>query len=203
MAGNFLQTNMAQVLKRLVLNNSDLLDADRQDIMAFLSGGENGQYVPQSGEITGILKTMGDEMSKSLADAEAEESAAVASHEELMAAKQKEVAANTQAIETKTVRVGEVAVEIVQMKNDLTDTEEQLIEDQKFLKDLDSTCASQTKEWEERQKTRSQEKLALAETIKILNDDDALELFKKTLPGASSSFVQVSSSKIAQRDHAL
>jgi hypothetical protein len=28
--------------------------------------------------------------------------------------------------------------------------------------------------------------LALADTIKILNDDDALELFKKTLPGASS-----------------
>merc|ERR1719456_1832227 len=203
MAGNFLQTNMAQVLKRLVLNNSDLLEADRQDVMAFLSGGEDGQYAPASGEITGILKTMGDEMSKSLAESEAAESAAVASHEELIAAKEKEVAANTQAIETKTVRVGEVAVEIVQMKNDLTDTEEQLVEDKKFLADLDKTCASQTKEWEERQKTRSQEKLALAETIKILNDDDALELFKKTLPGASSSFVQVSSSKIAQRDHAL
>jgi len=32
--------------------------------------------------------------------------------------------------------------------------------------------------------------LALADTIKILNDDDALELFKKTLP-AASSFLQV------------
>jgi len=32
----------------------------------------------------------------------------------------------------------------------------------------------------------SQELLALADTIKVLNDDDALELFKKTLPGAAS-----------------
>jgi len=30
----------------------------------------------------------------------------------------------------------------------------------------------------------------LAETIKVLNDDDALDLFKKTLPSASASFVQ-------------
>jgi len=39
--------------------------------------------------------------------------------------------------------------------------------------------------------TRSEELVALSETIKLLNDDDALELFKKTLPSAASSFVQV------------
>jgi hypothetical protein len=43
----------------------------------------------------------------------------------------------------------------------------------------------------------------LADTIKVLNDDDALELFKKTLPGASSSFVQVKVSNIAVRHRAL
>merc|ERR1740138_152023 len=40
-------------------------------------------------------------------------------------------------------------------------------------------------------KLRGQELLALADTIKILNDDDALELFKKTLPSPSASFMQV------------
>jgi len=35
-------------------------------------------------------------------------------------------------------------------------------------------------------KTRAEELAALADTIKVLNDDDALELFKKTLPSASS-----------------
>merc|ERR1719502_2425750 len=51
-------------------------------------------------------------------------------------------------------------------------------------------------------KLRSQELLALADTIKILNDDDALELFKKTLP-ASASFVQLQVTKADQQRRAL
>merc|ERR1740130_1182573 len=49
------------------------------------------------------------------------------------------------------------------------------------------------------------EAVALADTIKVLNDDDALELFKKTLPGASSFMqVQVSSKEMRQSAmHAL
>eukprot|EP00747_Dinoflagellata_sp_TGD_P186063 gnl/TRDRNA2_/TRDRNA2_42905_c0_seq1.p1 gnl/TRDRNA2_/TRDRNA2_42905_c0~~gnl/TRDRNA2_/TRDRNA2_42905_c0_seq1.p1 ORF type:complete len:409 (-),score=161.60 gnl/TRDRNA2_/TRDRNA2_42905_c0_seq1:90-1316(-) len=71
------------------------------------------------------------------------------------------------------------------MSNDLTDTQEALVDDKKFLKDLAVNCASKEKEWAERTKARSEELLALQETIKILNDDDALELFKKTLASAS------------------
>merc|ERR1719198_919995 len=51
-------------------------------------------------------------------------------------------------------------------------------------------------------KLRSEELLALADTIKILNDDDALELFKKTLPGASS-FMQLEVTVADQRREAL
>merc|ERR1719482_2404413 len=55
---------------------------------------------------------------------------------------------------------------------------------------------------EENVKYRTQELAALADTIKILNDDDALELFKKTLPGASS-FVQVDVTTQAVRSRAI
>merc|ERR1719401_2986447 len=51
--------------------------------------------------------------------------------------------------------------------------------------------------------TRADELLALAETIRILNDDDALELFKKTLPGASASLVQLEASSSAIRSRAF
>merc|ERR1719247_2358082 len=53
---------------------------------------------------------------------------------------------------------------------------------------MDNMCATKEKEWAERQKTRQEELLAIADTIKILNDDDALELFKKT---ASASLLQL------------
>lgn len=46
---------------------------------------------------------------------------------------------------------------------------------------------------------QGQEMLTLADAIKVLNDDDALELFKKTLPGSASSLMQVKSSNIAIR----
>merc|ERR1719271_992925 len=51
-------------------------------------------------------------------------------------------------------------------------------------------------------KLRAEELLALADTIKILNDDDALELFKKTLPG-SASLLQLQTSAADQRRQAL
>ena len=122
MSGSFIQTGYAQKIRQLMLTR-DELDADRQDVMAFLAGGHGEGYAPNSGEIVGILKTMKENMEKSLEEATSAEEAAVASFEELVAAKSKEVAAASKAIETKTVRVGEVAVSIVQMKNDLTDTD--------------------------------------------------------------------------------
>merc|ERR1712008_601452 len=54
-----------------------------------------------------------------------------------------------------------------------------------------------------RSKTRAEELTALSETIKILNDDDALDLFKKTLPSGSSSFVQLQQTRGILRDQAL
>merc|ERR1719506_2335032 len=47
------------------------------------------------------------------------------------------------------------------------------------------------------------EQVALADTIKILNDDDALELFKKTLPASASSFMQVQVTSRSMRNSAL
>merc|ERR1719486_1275427 len=197
MSGGFLQTSAASILKKVAISNVDLVEYDRNELVAFLQG--SSDYAPKSGEIVGILKQLADEMDKDYAELVANEKAAIKSYEELMAAKTKEVEALTKAIEEKLVRVGELGVEIVSMKNDLTDTEEALVEDTKFLADLGKNCAAKTKEWDLRCKTRSEELLALSETIKILNDDDALELFKKTLPSASFMQIQVTSDAMRQR----
>merc|ERR1719252_361325 len=131
------------------------------------------------------------------------EEAAIKAYDSLMASKTKEINALTHAIETKMTRSGELSVEIVQMKNDLGDTQEALIEDKAFLKDLEKNCKTKADEWDTIVKTRNEELLALADTIKVLNDDDALELFKKTLPGASASLLQVKVSEAAVRASAL
>merc|ERR1719160_1162438 len=175
---------------------------DRQTLVSFLSGSqeEEAGYAPASAEIVGILKQMKDEFEKDIAEEAAAEASAVQSYEELMAAKKTEVESLTAAIEEKMIRVGELGVEIATMKNDLEDTQEALAEDIKFLEELKKTCATKAKEWEAICKSRKDELIALAETIKILNDDDALELFKKTIP--SASFLQIQESAGAVRARA-
>merc|ERR1719265_135773 len=188
MGGAFLQTTAAATLKNLVLNSEKLQDVDREDLTSFLAG--DSSYAPQSGQITGILKQMSDTMSATLADITKTEEASLETFNQLVEAKTEEIDALTAAIEDKTQRIGDLGVQIVGMKDDLSDVEESLVEDKKFLAELQKSCATKEKEWAEICKLRSEELLALADTIKILNDDDALELFKKTLPGASS-FLQV------------
>jgi len=195
MSGAFLQTVTAQALRKLIVSQQDMIDADRQDVLSFLSGSQASGYVPQSGQIVGILKQMQDEMNASYAQAKEAEQASIKIFGEMMIAKKKEVDAAQKAVEEKLQRVGDLAVEIAQMKNDLTDTEEALLEDKAFLADMAKNCAKKKAESDERIKTRAMELVALADTIKILNDDDALELFKKTLPSASASFVQMAATE--------
>ena len=200
--GGFLQTEAASVLKNLVENDDKLVDIDREDLTAFLSGGTNNGYAPQSGAITGILKQMGDTMTATLNDITGTEDEAKTTYDQLMKSKTAEVEALTESIEEKTKRIGNLGVKIVGMKEELSDAEESLSEDKKFLGELEKGCATKEKEWAEICRLRSEELLALSDTIKILNDDDALELFKKTLPG-SASFMQLTKSTSTMKARAL
>jgi len=200
MSGSFLQTSQGQRMSQLVMGKNDISDYAREELTAFLSNKDG--YAPASGEITGILKQMLDSMNKDLADAAAAEKTGIGNFEGLMAAKTKEVGALTQAIEEKMVRLGELQVSIVEMKEDLDDTGKALLEDKKFLGNMDKNCKIKAEEHDANIKLRGQELVALADTIKVLNDDDALDLFKKTLPGAAS-FMQLQVTLADQRRSAL
>jgi predicted nucleic acid-binding Zn-ribbon protein len=191
----FLQTPAATVLRRLAVS-TDLSSDARDTLTSFLSQSSDSEdddsYEPASGEINGILKQMKETMEKDLADATAAEQQSIKDYNALMAAKKKEIAALTKQKETKIARVGEVSVQLVNDKSDLVNTEKNLAEDKKFLSGLAESCQKKEKEYEAVQQVRSEEMKAIADTIKLLNDDDALELFKKTLP--KPSFLQMASS---------
>merc|ERR1719337_371057 len=188
MAGSFLQSGNAQILRKIAVDAVSLSRYNRETLTAFLS--TNAGYAPASGEILGILKQLQEDMEGTLSDITKVENEAIAEFEGLIAAKEKEIAAATEAIEAKTERAGEVAVQIVNLKNDLEDTKEELGADEVFLMELKKSCSTKAEEYDERVKMRSMELVAIQETIKILNDDDALDLFKKTLP--SPSLLQMS-----------
>ena len=183
MSGAFLQSGAANALRRLVVDRQEMSAYARETLTAFLS--TSAGYAPASGEIVGILRQLQEDMESTLADVTKTENAAIAEFEALVAAKEKEIAAATAAIEDKTQRAGETAVQIVSLQNDLQDTKDELGADEVFLMELKKSCKTKAAEYAERKEMRAQELVALSETIKILNDDDALDLFKKTLPSPS------------------
>jgi len=201
MGGAFVQTSTAATVRKIALMGPAMSDVDRQDLMSFLSGEQGNGYVPQSGQITGILKGLKDEMEKSLGDSTSVEESADNSYEGLIAAKTKQVGALTSAIEAKSKRVGELAVQIAMENNDHDDTSEAVVEDKRFLADLAQNCKTKKSEWETIVEMRANEMVALSDTINILNSDDALEIFKKTLPGAS--FIQMETTNGAMKSKAL
>ena len=71
-----------------------------------------------------------EEMEGDLATAKKDEATAATGFEELSAAKASEIASATSAIESKTKRSGEVAVEVVQTQDDMEDTEKEVAETQ-------------------------------------------------------------------------
>merc|ERR1719160_1353709 len=126
-------------------------------------------------------------MEAELKEAIASEEKAIAGYGELKASKEKEIEMATEAIETKMARAGELAVSVVQSKDALEDAQEEAADTTKFLATLEKDCATKEAEMAERVKMRNMEITAISEAIGILNDDDALDVFKKALP---SSFVQ-------------
>jgi len=93
MGSAFLQTPTASILRKVAEKRQE------EDVVSFLSG--SSDYAPASGEITGILKTMHDEMTADHKEETAAENAAIKAYEELMSAKTKEVNALTKSIEDK------------------------------------------------------------------------------------------------------
>merc|ERR1719324_485581 len=205
LGGEFLQTSAATVLKRLLQSDrpvmGNLMDADRDDLAAFLDAPAYGnEDSPGTSEIIGILKQMLDEYIASEHDGSDREEKANIAFKLTVKAKLTEIAALNKLVEDKLGRIGEISVKLAMSKNDLEDTQEALGDNSKMLADLEASCKTKTAEYEERCKSRAQELLALADTIKILNDDDALDLFKKTLPSASMLLqVKVTTSELRQR----
>jgi len=191
--GSFLQTSGAKTLKNLISSLGDNMSTSNEDkdaVVAFLE--QKGDYIPASGQIVGILKNMKDEFDKSLGGIVSDEENAVKAFADLKAAKQKEIAAASSAVESKTERAGKLAVAIVQAKAGIDNATAELSEAEKFKAELSVTCKEKTADWEERSSTRAEEIKAIGEAIQVLNDDDALDIFNQTLPKprTPASFLQ-------------
>merc|ERR1719281_576084 len=179
-------------MKGIMRKHKDLLldvitPRQRKLLSSMLQAGAVPAYQAGSGEIFGILKQMKETFESDLSVSQKEELQNQAAYEELKAAKEAEIAAGQNAIETKTQELANVDEKNAQAKEDIEDTRNSLSADERFLMDLKEKCQMTDQEWEERQKTRQEEIVAVSEAISILSADDAHDLFTKTF---NPAFVQ-------------
>merc|ERR1719258_668118 len=153
-------------------------------------------YAPQSGEIFGILKQMKETFETNLSSSQKEEMANQKAYEELKAAKEDEIKAGQDQIDTKTQELADTDEKNAQAKEDVADTKKSLSADEEFLMMLKEKCSMTDGEWEERQKTRQLEMEACSKALAVLSSDDAHDLFTKTF---NPSFVQKESAMHSER----
>jgi len=182
-ATSFAQLPESHRLRQVVESSQLMSSSERSQLVSFLD--QTGDYVPASGQIVGILKTMKDEMGASLKETQSDLEQGVQSYGELKAAKEQEIQVSKQMIETKKKRSGELGVSIVQNEDGLADTTQEVADNQKFIATLTAECQTKDKEWSERTNLRNQEITAIGEAISILNDDDALDVFTKAVPASA------------------
>lgn len=145
-------------------------------------------YTARSSSIFGMLQQMQETFEKNLAELQRTEVEAELGFQRLRAAKESEMQAAGAAVEEKTVQLSDTQERVAQAKVTLEDTTEALAADQKFLVEMKDRCANADADYEKRKKTRMDEVVAISEAIAILTDDDARDLFGKTM-----SFVQLAS----------
>jgi chromosome segregation ATPase len=153
-------------------------------------------YAPQSGEIFGILKQMKETFESNLSASQKEEMANQKAYEDLKAAKEAEIKAGQDQIDSKTQELADTDEKNAQSKEDLEDTKTSLSADEQFLMMLKEKCSMTDAEWEERQKTRQAEMEAVSKALAILSGDDAHDLFTKTF---NPSLLQAESAMHSER----
>merc|ERR1719464_336425 len=108
---------------------------------------------------------MKDDIDKDLGGIVGVEEEAQKGYDELVGAKEAEIAAASAAIEKKSVRSGELAVEITEDKNSAKNALGEMTANEQFLANLKTDCDTKTKEWDARTKARNDELLAISDAI--------------------------------------
>jgi len=201
-ASSFLQVSMASTLqaaslrhqlKRYASRLPTSITLDQQRLVeSFLQaqGGTRGLSLqPQSGEIFGILKAMKESFETNLHQSQKEETANNNAYEDLKKAKDDEIVAGRDLIETKTQELASTNEKNAQSKQDIEDTRNTLAANTEYLANLQGQCQNIDHEYEARTEARQLEIAATSKALQFLSSDEAHDLFSRTL-----GFIQTSSS---------
>lgn len=155
------------------------LDAKPNDLEGQGAGAKS--YNSRSGRIVGILEQMLHRFDHDLASARKEEARQVAEYDALMGEQQAQMDAASAQKQSKEDKVANLELAVAASEANLEATQANLAADEQFLTTLNDECSVAKTDFEERDKSRAEELVAIAEAIKILSEDAARDVFSKTL----------------------
>jgi len=171
---------------------------DHVVLAGLLQGGDAAVAgVVGSGQILGILQQMRDNFKEDLAASTKSEEESAKTYDELKSAKEKQIAALTSELREKVSRVSSQKAVLAETKENHEDATAALAADETYIAELKQSCKDKSAEFDQNTRDRNIEIQAIGEAVKILNEDSALDLFKKTVPQPMEppSFVQVKDGK--------
>jgi len=171
-------------IKKLKSNETDPDNSTHKPVKnvgSFFQEEEEG--TPSSGEVTGIVKTMEEDAEEAWRSQVDKDTQGAKQFKKVKSAKQKSIKTVLTMITRKMKKIGDLKVEIVNMKHMMAGGAEQLAENKKMLAELKKDCSQRASEQEEKKALRAEEEKALQDTIKMLTDDDALDLFLQRAAG--------------------
>merc|ERR1719247_3304235 len=150
-----------------------------------------------SAQILGILQQMRDNFKEDLAASTKSEEDSAKTYDELKSVKEKQIAALTSELREKESRVSSQKAVLAETKENHEDATAALAADETYIAELKQSCKDKSAEFDQNTRDRNIEIQAIGEAVKILNEDSALDLFKKTVPQPMEppSFVQVKDRK--------
>jgi hypothetical protein len=154
-------------------------EANPNDLSGNAAGAKS--YNSRSGSILGILSEMKSQFVRDLSAAQKEEMQALIEFQSLRAAKLAEIAAAAKAQKEKEAALADLQNKVATAKKDSAALEKAVSADQKFLIETEKTCTTEDEEYHKRVKVRSEEIVALGETLKILTNDESRDLFSKSI----------------------
>lgn len=177
--------HIATVMRHMMYNNADRLehmnDDHKKAVMVFVQAPGSQSYGSRSGAIFGIIQDMKDNFEADLKDAKAKEDAAIEAFGEFRSTSEEFITASKETYATLKQQHAEADTKLANDKEELDSTRQQLDADTKFLTELELQCDQADEEFQKRIAMRNEEILGCQDAIKILNDDDARDLFNKSV----------------------
>eukprot|EP00933_Yihiella_yeosuensis_P078478 TRINITY_DN899_c0_g1_i6.p1 TRINITY_DN899_c0_g1~~TRINITY_DN899_c0_g1_i6.p1 ORF type:complete len:696 (-),score=259.76 TRINITY_DN899_c0_g1_i6:89-2176(-) len=189
-----------QPLMKAFDHSKKILPEQKDKVTGFLQGRADASP-NDSADVVVYIEEVEHESEDQIKEENSEENTEVTDYKHVKSSKKDEISALLNQMEKKMKAIGQLKVDIVNMEHDMADGAETLEENKKMLAEVSKSCSDKAAAWEERKQYRADEQLALADAIKMLNSDDALELFKKTIK--PTSLLQLPSNDGRKRAQAI